>query len=78
MHKEPCQYVSGQPWAYHGPLQGQLHSLQCEAGVLEPALYAVAGLVRWFEEEAAVLLMSAGVLQLALLSNHSEQSPASV
>ena len=35
---EPCQCVSGQPWACHGPLQGQVQPLQCEAGVVELAV----------------------------------------
>ena len=45
---EPCQYASGQPWACHGPLQGQMQPLQREAGVVKPALVASAGLGRWF------------------------------
>ena len=35
-------------WACHGALQSQLQPLQCSAGVVEPALGAVAaGLGRW-------------------------------
>ena len=40
---EPCQCVGGQPWAYHGSLQGQMLSLHCAAGVVESALGAAAG-----------------------------------
>ena len=43
---EPCQCVSGQPWAFHGPLQGQTPLIQCAAGVLEAALGAAVGLGR--------------------------------
>ena len=44
---EPCQCVSVQLWAYLGALQGQIQDLQCgAAGVLEPALGAVAWLGR--------------------------------
>ena len=54
---EPChQCVSGQPWACHEVLQGQLRVLQCAAGVLEPALGAAAGTRRWFVGDDAVLL----------------------
>jgi len=45
---DPCQCVSGQPRAYHGVLQGQMHSVQCAAGVVKPALEATARLGRWF------------------------------
>ena len=45
---EPCQCVSGQPWACHGALQGQMQPLQFAAGVVEPALGAAAGLGGWF------------------------------
>ena len=45
---EPYQCVSDQPWACHGALQGQMQPLQCEAGVVEPAVGAAAGLGRWF------------------------------
>ena len=44
---EPCQCVSGQPWACLGALQGQMQSLLCPSGVVGPALGAVAGLCRW-------------------------------
>ena len=44
---EPCQFVSDQPWACHGPLQGQMQPLQCAAGVVEPVLGATAGMGRW-------------------------------
>ena len=45
---EPCQCVSGQLWAYHGPLQGKMQPLHCGAGVPGPLLSAAAGLGRWF------------------------------
>ena len=45
---EPCQCVSGQPWACHEALQGQLQPLQCAAGVVGPVLGAAAGPGRWF------------------------------
>ena len=52
---EPCQCVSGQPWAYDGALQGQMQPLLCAAGVVGPALGAVAGLLgRWFVEVAVL------------------------
>ena len=44
---EPRQCVCGQPWAFRGPLQGQMQRLQCSAGLVEPALGAAAGLGRW-------------------------------
>ena len=59
---EPCQCVCGQPWAYHGALQAQMQPLQCAAGVMEPALGAVAGLGRWFM--GVVVLRISGVLQM--------------
>ena len=31
---EPCQCVSGQPWACHGALQGQMQLLQCALGAV--------------------------------------------
>ena len=40
---EPYQCVIGQPWAYHGALQGQMQSLQCWKNVVEPALEAEEG-----------------------------------
>ena len=43
---EPCQCVSGQPWAYHMALQGKIQLLQCAAGVAEQALRGAAGLGR--------------------------------
>ena len=61
---EPCQCVSGQPWAYHGPLQGQVQLFQCTAGVVEPALVAAAGLARWFVLVAVLQQQNAGVLQM--------------
>ncbi len=59
---EPCHCVSGQPWAYHGALQGQIQPLQCAAGVVEPVLGAYAGLDRWFVGGA--VLLNAGVFQM--------------
>ena len=44
---EPCQCVSGQPWACHGALQGQMQPLLCAAGVVGPALGPAAGPGRW-------------------------------
>ena len=45
---EPCQCVSGQPWACHGALEGQMQLVQCATGVVEHALGAAAGvLCRW-------------------------------
>ena len=36
---EPCQCMNGLPWAYHGPLQGQMQSSpNYAAGVVEPTL----------------------------------------
>ena len=49
---EPCQFVSGQPWACHGGMQGNMQPLQCAAGVVEPALGVAAGLGRWFKTGA--------------------------
>ena len=34
--------MSGQPWAYHEVLQGQIHPLPCAARVAEPELGAAA------------------------------------
>ena len=48
LRTEPYQCVRGQPWACHGALQGKMKTLQCSAGVVEPALGAAAGLGRWF------------------------------
>ena len=45
---DPCQCVSGQPWACHGVLHGQTQSLQCAADMVEPVLGAAAGLGSWF------------------------------
>ena len=46
---DSCQCVSGQPWACHGALQGQIQPLLCEVGVVGHALGAAAGvLCRWF------------------------------
>ena len=45
---EPCPCMSGQPWACHGALQGEMQLLPCAAGVVGPALGAAAGLCRWF------------------------------
>ena len=71
--------MSGQPWARHGALQGQMQPLQWGVeSLVDPALGAgqgcpggllwgcgFAGLWRFPEEEAA-------------LGNHSVQSPASM
>ena len=46
---EPCQCVSGQPWACHGALQVEMQPVLCAAGVVGPELGAAAGvLCRWF------------------------------
>ena len=34
---EPCQFVSGQPWAHHGALQDQKEPLQQATGVVDTA-----------------------------------------
>ena len=47
-----AQSPANVPWAYHGPLQGQIQPLQCEAGLVEHALGAAAGLGRWFVGDA--------------------------
>ena len=53
---EPCQYASGQPWACHGALQGQMQQWQQYAtGVVEPALGTTVGLGRWCVGVATVL-----------------------
>ena len=44
---EPCQCISGQPWACYGLLQAQMQPLQRAVGVVEPALGAAAGLGSW-------------------------------
>ena len=51
---EPCQCVSGQPWACHEALQGQMQPLHCAAGVVGPALGAAVGLGGWFVGVAVV------------------------
>ena len=69
----------GQPWAYHGTLQGQMQSLQCAAALVGPALGAAAELGRWFVGVAVLPVL--GEFQTeeeAALGNHSAQSPASV
>ena len=53
---EPCQCVSGQPWAYHEVLKGQTQALQCAVGVVGPALAAAAGLGSWFAGEAVLIV----------------------
>ena len=54
---EPCQCVSGQPWACRGSLQGQMQPLLCAAEVVGPALGAAAGGVsRWFVGGAVLLV----------------------
>ena len=69
---EPYQCVSGQPWACHGALQGQMQPLQCEAGVVEPALGAAAGLGRWFVGVAVLQVCGDFPEQeAALCNNHS-------
>ena len=46
LRTEPRQCVSGQSWAYPGPLQGQMmHSLQWSADLVEPALLGAAALL---------------------------------
>ena len=45
---EPCQRVSGEPWAFQGALQGKIQPLQCATGVVGPLLRAAAGPGRWF------------------------------
>ena len=75
---EPCQCVIGQPWVYHGPLQGPLELLQCAAGVVEPALGAAAGQGKWFVGVAVLQVSVSFQLEEALLGNQSPQSPASV
>ena len=46
--KEPCQCVSGQPWACRGALQFQMQPLLCASEVVGPALGAATELGRWF------------------------------
>ena len=76
---EPCQCVSGQPWACHEVLQGQMQSLQCAGGLVEAELGATAGLGRRFVGVVAVLPLSWSFsVEEAPLGNHSAQSPASV
>ena len=58
---QPCQCVSAQLWAIHGPLQGQMQPLQCSAGLVEPALGAAAGRCRWFGR--VMVLLVSGVVQ---------------
>ena len=53
---EPCQCVSGQPWACHGALKDQMKSLLCAAAVVGPVLGAAAGLGRWFVGVADLLV----------------------
>jgi len=74
---EPCQCVGGQAWACHGPLEGQMQSLQCAAGIVE----ACTGCFGWGGQQVVC-----GVWDFAecwsfpdvgvLLSNRSAQSPA--
>ena len=52
---EPCQCVSGQPWACHGALQGQIQPLQCTAGVAGSPLAVIEGLGGWFVGRAVFL-----------------------
>ena len=49
-HRALCQGVmSGQPWACHRPLQGQMQPLQCAAGGVESSLGTAVGLLgKWF------------------------------
>ena len=75
---EPCQCVSGQPWACRGALQGQMQPLQFAAVVKRPALGAAAGPSRWFAAVAVLLLSGGFVEEEAVLGNHRAQSPASV
>ena len=77
--KEPCQCVSGQPWACHGALQGQMHPLMCAAGLVGPVLRAVAAPGRWFVGGCGfAILWRLSEEKAAGLANHSAQSPASV
>ena len=51
--------MTGQSWAYYGPLEGQMQLLQLAAGVVEPAPgNGVVGLDRWFVGLAAVFPLS--------------------
>ena len=58
-HTEPCQCVSGQSWACHGPLKAQMLPLHCAVGVVEPVLGATAGLGRYLL--GLVVLLNDGV-----------------
>ena len=75
---EPCQCVSSQSWACHGALQGQIQSLQCAAGVEEPALGAAAGWAGHFKGWCSFAECWSFPDVEARLGNHSAQSPASV
>ena len=54
--------MSGQIWAYHRVLQSIITPLQCESGVLGPALEVAAWLGRWFVG-GAVLPLAYGDFQ---------------
>ena len=66
-------------YIYHESLQCQMQTLQCAAGVVGPALRAVAGLGSWVVGVAfcAVVLWRFPE-EDAAVGNHSAQSPASV
>ena len=70
--------MDDQSWACHGGLEGQLYNLQCAAGVVVPALGAVAGLGRWFVGVAVFAALCSFPVEQAPLGNHSAQTPASV
>ena len=70
--------VSGQPWACHGALQGQMQSLLCAAVLVGPALGPAAGPCRLFVGGAVLPVSGEFVEEEAALSNHSAQSPARV
>ena len=78
LRTEPCQCVSGQPWACHEELQDQMRPLHCAVVMRRPALGAAAGPSSWFAG-VAVLLLSGDFVEEeeSLLGNHSAQSPAS-
>ena len=75
---EPCQCVSGQPWAYYGALKGKIQPLQCAANMKRPTLAAAAGRSRWFMGVAVLPLSGDFIEEEAALGNHSAQSPAIV
>ena len=76
--KEPCQCVTGQSWAYHRPLQGQIQPLEYAAGAVAPALGAAAGLGRWFCGCCSFAAFLNFSVEEVPLGNHTAQRPASV